>query len=58
LSQAQLETKMADYLRKSQALEHYWQRPITPEHLLDAARAYSFATRFIPSLSGVTKAMS
>ncbi len=33
LSQAQLEKKVADYLRKSQALEDYWQRPITAEQL-------------------------
>src|SRR3954470_16193397 len=29
MSQAQLEKKVADYLRKSQVLEDYWQRPIT-----------------------------
>src|SRR5438046_7405622 len=29
MSQAQLEKKVRDYLRKSQALEDYWQRPIT-----------------------------
>jgi hypothetical protein len=29
ISQAQLEKKVADYLRKSQALQDYWQRPIT-----------------------------
>jgi hypothetical protein len=28
MSQAQLEKKVADYLRNSQALEDYWQRPI------------------------------
>src|SRR5439155_21447268 len=33
ISQAQLEKRVADYLRNSQALEHYWQRPITPEQL-------------------------
>jgi N-acetylneuraminic acid mutarotase len=33
MSQAQLEKKVADYLRKSQVLEDYWQRPITPEQL-------------------------
>ena len=33
MSQAQLENKVADYLRKSQALEDYWQRPITSEQL-------------------------
>ena len=31
--QAQLERKVTDYLRKSQALEDYWQRPITGEQL-------------------------
>src|SRR5262245_15985526 len=29
MSQAQLEKKVADYLRNSQVLEQYWQRPIT-----------------------------
>ncbi len=33
MSQKQLENKVTDYLRKSQALEDYWQRPITPEQL-------------------------
>jgi N-acetylneuraminic acid mutarotase len=33
ISEAQLEKKVADYLRKSQALEDYWQRPITAEQL-------------------------
>src|SRR5437899_3254263 len=33
MSQAQLEKKVADYLRKSRALENYWQRPITAVQL-------------------------
>jgi len=33
MSQAQLEKKVEDYLRKSQALENYWQRPITTGQL-------------------------
>ncbi|HEX4708723.1 MAG TPA: hypothetical protein VH229_13445, partial [Candidatus Udaeobacter sp.] len=33
MSQAQLEKKVADYLRKSQALDDYWQRPITAAQL-------------------------
>src|SRR5437588_8767900 len=33
ISQAQLEKKVADYLRNSQALENYWQAPITPDQL-------------------------
>src|SRR5439155_23327264 len=33
ISQAQLERKVQDYLRKSKALEDYWQRRITPEQL-------------------------
>jgi N-acetylneuraminic acid mutarotase len=33
MSQAQLEKKVEDYLRKSQALADYWKRPITGEQL-------------------------
>jgi hypothetical protein len=33
ISQAQIEKKVEDYLRNSQALEDYWQRPITPDRL-------------------------
>ena len=33
MSQAQLEKKVGDYLRNSQALQDYWQRPITAEQL-------------------------
>src|SRR5215475_1582750 len=33
MSQGQLERKVTDYLRKSQALQDYWQRPITAEQL-------------------------
>jgi len=33
MSQGQLEKKVAEYLRNSQALEDYWQRPITAEQL-------------------------
>ena len=33
MSQAQLEKKVAEYLRNSQALEDYWQHPITAEQL-------------------------
>jgi hypothetical protein len=33
MSQTQLEEKVADYLRESQMLEDYWQRPITPRQL-------------------------
>src|ERR1051326_4824415 len=33
ISQAQLEKKVEDYLRESQQLEDYWQRPITAEQL-------------------------
>jgi hypothetical protein len=29
----EIEKKVADYLRDSQALEDYWQKPITPEQL-------------------------
>jgi N-acetylneuraminic acid mutarotase len=30
---AQIEKQVEDYLRKSQALEHFWHMPITPEQL-------------------------
>src|SRR6266513_1415861 len=33
MSQVQLEKKVEDYLRKSQALEDYWHRPITSDQL-------------------------
>jgi N-acetylneuraminic acid mutarotase len=33
MSQAQLERKVTDYLSNSQALEDYWQKPITPDQL-------------------------
>jgi len=33
MPQAQLEKKVADYLRNSQMLEDHWQRPITTEQL-------------------------
>ena len=35
MSQTQIEKKVSDYLRKSQALEDYWQRPITAGQLQD-----------------------
>jgi hypothetical protein len=33
ISQAQLERKVQDYLRDSQALEDHWEKPITPHQL-------------------------
>ena len=33
MSQAQIEKKVTEYLRNSQALEDYWQRPITADQL-------------------------
>src|SRR6266446_5370416 len=33
MSQAQIEQKVEDYLRNSELLEQYWQRPITPDQL-------------------------
>ena len=33
MSQAQLQRKVEDYLRNSQALEDYWQRPLTADEL-------------------------
>src|SRR5947207_1161287 len=31
ISEAELEKKVVDYLRNSQELQHYWQRPLTEE---------------------------
>jgi hypothetical protein len=39
MSRAQLEKKVTDYLRKSQALEDYWQQPITAKQL----QAYNYS---------------
>ncbi len=33
MSQAQMEEKVRNYLRKSQALEDYWHQPLTAEQL-------------------------
>src|SRR5437867_4380427 len=33
MPQAQIEQKVENYLRNSQALENYWQKPIAPEQL-------------------------
>src|SRR4029077_19876926 len=33
MSAQQIERKVEDYLRHAQALEDYWQRPITPDEL-------------------------
>src|SRR4030095_2504750 len=33
MSKAQIEKKVTNYLRKSQALEDYWQRPVTADQL-------------------------
>lgn len=33
MSQAEIAKKVEDYLRDAQALEDYWQRPITPDQL-------------------------
>src|SRR5438128_5613817 len=33
MSQAQIEQRVEDYLRNSELLEQYWQRPITPDQL-------------------------
>jgi hypothetical protein len=44
MSPAQIEKKVDDYLHKSQALEDYWQRPITAEQLqaeMDRMAKYS-----------------
>src|SRR4029077_8790942 len=33
MSAQQIENKVLEYVRKSEALEDYWQRPITPDEL-------------------------
>src|SRR6266702_4169439 len=45
MSQAQIEKKVTDYLRNSQALEDYWQRPITAEQLQAAMERMATHTR-------------
>ena len=45
MSQAQLEKKVEDYLRKSQALEDQWQRPLTAEQLQAAMDRMAKQTR-------------
>jgi hypothetical protein len=45
MSQSQLEKKVADYLRNSQALEDYWHRPITAEQLQDEMDRMAHNTR-------------
>src|SRR5947199_5665414 len=53
MSQAQIEKKVADYLRNSKALEHYWQRPITAEQLqaeMDRMAKHSKQPKFFRNL--------
>ena len=45
MSQAQLESKVEDYLRKSQALEDQWQRPLSAEQLQAAMDRMAKHTR-------------
>ncbi len=40
MSQSQLEKKVADYLRNSQALEDHWQRPLTAEQQAGVNRPF------------------
>jgi hypothetical protein len=53
MSQVKLEKKVRDYLCKSQALEDYWQRPITVEQLqaeLDRMASHSKAPEVLHEL--------
>jgi len=52
MSQAQLENKLADYLRKSQALPDYWQRPVTAEQLQAEMESHGGVH---PTARGVTR---
>src|SRR6266568_3462708 len=45
MSQAQLQKKVEDYLRKSQALEDQWQRPLSAEQLQAAMDRMAKHTR-------------
>jgi N-acetylneuraminic acid mutarotase len=45
MTQAQIEKKVADYLRKSQALEDQWQRPLSAEQLQAAMDRMAKQTR-------------
>ena len=45
MSQAQLENKVEDYLRNSQALADYWQRPITADQLQAEMKRMASDTR-------------
>jgi hypothetical protein len=45
MSQAQIEKKVEDYLRNSQALEDYWQRPISAEQLQAEMERMAYNTK-------------
>jgi hypothetical protein len=45
MSQAQLENKVAGYLRESDGLEDYWQRPISAQQLQDEIDRMARATK-------------
>jgi len=53
MSQAQLEKKVADYLRKSQSLENEWQRPArnASHNALAGQRSGISATTFLSAVS-------
>src|SRR5207247_11471855 len=45
MPRAEIEKKVEDYLRNSQALEDYWQRPITPDQLQAEMRRIASHTK-------------
>jgi hypothetical protein len=57
MSQAQLEEKVADYLRNSQALEDYWQRPFTAEQLQTEMARMAKHTKRPEMLRGLFEAL-
>jgi N-acetylneuraminic acid mutarotase len=57
MSQAEIEKKVEDYLRDSQALEDYWQRPITPGQLQAEMERIASQTKQPEVLRGIFAAL-
>jgi hypothetical protein len=57
MSQAEIEKKVAEYLRNSQALEDYWQRPITAEQLQAEMERMASHTKQLDVLREVFEAL-
>jgi hypothetical protein len=57
ISAQQIEKKVEDYLRDAQALEDYWQRPITPEQLQAEMERIAHHTKQPPVLREIFQAL-